>query len=208
MVIVDAPEPIFGLAVTGIVNKTRVKRNDMAQAACKLYLTKPLGIGILTTAQKKKKLKVIHQDIAIDSMCRLNTIGTELANMPEVKALTDVTGFGLMGHLAEMCESSHVNAVINYSSVPQFDGVADYMKLGCIPGGTQRNFDSYGHKIAPLNELHKNLLCDPQTSGGLLIAVEDQATDKLEALLHTHDIEVHEIGHIIERHSDYYIQVV
>ncbi len=205
---IDAPEPIFGLAVTGIVNKSLVKKNNTAQSGCKLYLTKPLGVGILTTAQKKKKLKVVHQDVAKDSMCRLNIIGAEVAIMPEVKALTDVTGFGLMGHLAEMCEASNVNAVVDFSSVPQLDGVADYMALDCVPGGTQRNFDSYGHKLAALSEQQKNLLCDPQTSGGLLIAVEAQAESKLESLLQKHNIQVYQIGHMVERHSDFYIQVI
>jgi len=205
---IDAPEPIFGLAVTGIVNKPLLKKNNTAKAGCKLYLTKPLGTGILTTAQKKKKLKAVHQDIARDSMCSLNTIGTEVANMPEVKALTDVTGFGLMGHLAEMCEASNVNAVIDFFRVPQLDGVAEYMALDCVPGGTKRNFDSYGHKLAPFSDQQKNILCDPQTSGGLLIAVEAQAEFKFEALLQKHDINIHAIGHLIERHSDFYIQVL
>lgn len=205
---IDAPEPIFGLAVTGIVNVSLVKKNNTAQAGCKLYLTKPLGVGILTTAQKNKKLKAAHQDVARDSMCRLNTIGAVVADMPEVKALTDVTGFGLMGHLAEMCEASDVNAVIDFSSVPQLEGVAEYMQLDCVPGGTQRNFDSYGHKIAPLTDWQKNLLCDPQTSGGLLIAVEAQAESKLEAFLQQHGVDVHAIGHLTERHSDFYIQVI
>ncbi len=205
---IDAPEPIFGLAVTGIVDKSLVKKNNTAQAGCKLYLTKPLGIGILSTAQKKQRLKSVHQNIARDSMCRLNSIGAEIARMPEVKALTDVTGFGLLGHLAEMCEASEVNAVIEFSRIPQLDGVADYMALDCVPGGTVRNFNSYGHKIAPINDEQKNLLCDPQTSGGLLIAVEPQAEHELEALLKEHDVSVHPIGHLVERHNDFYIQVV
>lgn len=205
---IDAPEPVFGLAVTGIVNKSQLKKNNTAEAGCKLYLTKPLGTGILTTAQKKKKLKAVHQDIAKDSMCRLNTIGAEVAKLPEVKALTDVTGFGLMGHLAEMCEASDVNAVVDFVSVPQLDGVAEYMLLDCVPGGTQRNFDSYGHKLAPFTDGQKNLLCDPQTSGGLLIAVEAQAESEFEALLQKHDIQVHSIGYLVERHSDFYIQVI
>ncbi len=205
---IDAPEPIFGLAVTGIVEKSLLKKNNTAKAGCALYLSKPLGIGILTTAQKKQKLKTVHQNIARDSMCRLNSIGSDIARMPEVKALTDVTGFGLLGHLAEMCEASEVSAVIDYSRIPQLDGVADYMELGCIPGGTVRNFDSYGHKIAPISETQKNLLCDPQTSGGLLIAVDAQAESKLETLLKEHDIGVHPIGHLIKRRDDFYIQVI
>ena len=205
---IDAPEPIFGLAVTGIVNKSQLKKNNTAEAGCKLYLTKPLGTGILTAAQKKKKLKAVHQDIAKDSMCRLNAIGAEVANLPEVKALTDVTGFGLMGHLAEMCEASDVNAVVDFASVPQLEGVAEYMLLDCVPGGTQRNFDSYGHKIAPFTDEQKNLLCDPQTSGGLLIAVEAQAESEFEGFLQKHDIQVHSIGYLVERHSDFFIQVI
>lgn len=205
---IDAPEPIFGLAVTGIVKKSLLKKNNTAQAGCKLYLTKPLGTGILTTAQKKNKLKPSHQHVARDSMCRLNTIGFEIANMPQVKALTDVTGFGLLGHLSEMCEASQVNAIIDFSTVPMLEGVPEYMAMGCSPGGTQRNFDSYGHKISPLSEQHKNLLCDPQTSGGLLIAVEAQGEEELTALLQKHHIDTHVIGHLIERQNDFYIQVI
>ena len=106
---IDAPEPIFGLAVTGLVDNQHLKRNNQAQAGCKLYLTKPLGIGILTTAQKKKLLKPEHQRIAPETMCHLNTIGAEFAKLPGVTAMTDVTGFGLMGHLVEMCEGSHLS---------------------------------------------------------------------------------------------------
>ena len=131
---IDAPEPIFGLAVTGIINKSLVNKNNTAKAACKLYLTKPLGVGILATAQKQKKLKDKHKNIARDSMCLLNKIGAEVAIMPEVKALTDITGFGLLGHLSEMCEGSDVNAVIEFSKIPQLEGVKEYLELGCVPG--------------------------------------------------------------------------
>ena len=205
---IDAPEPIFGLAVTGIVNKSLVKQNNTAHAACKLYLTKPLGVGILATAQKQKKLKDCHKNTARDSMCLLNKIGTEVANMTEVKALTDVTGFGLLGHLSEMCEGSNLNAVIEFSKVPQLEGVDDYLELGCIPGGSTRNYESYGHKIAPISEQHKQILCDPQTSGGLLIAVQPDASEKLENLLTEHNIAIHQIGYLTERQEDYFIEVI
>ena len=205
---IDAPEPIFGLAVTGIVKKSLVKKNNTAQAGCQLYLTKPLGTGILTTAQKQKKLKIIHQDIARDSMCLLNTIGAEVAVLSGVKSLTDITGFGLLGHLSEMCEASDVNAIIDSSKIPLFDGVDDYLVQGCIPGGTLRNFDSYGHKIAPLNDRQKHILCDPQTSGGLLIAVEEIAKPELEKLFQKHNIKAHLIGHMAERQEGYYINVI
>ena len=100
---IDAPEPIFGLAVTGQVENQYLKRNSEGTAGCKLYLTKPLGIGILTTAEKKKLLKPEHMRIAPEMMCQLNSVGEQFAKLPAVKAMTDVTGFGLMGHLTELC---------------------------------------------------------------------------------------------------------
>lgn len=169
---IDAPEPIFGLAVTGVVDRQHLKRNDTATAGCRLYLTKPLGIGILTTAEKKSKLRPQDVGVARDWMCTLNTPGSRFGKLAEVAAMTDVTGFGLLGHLVEMAEGSGLTARIDYAAVPRLAGVSHYLAEGCAPGGTQRNFDSYGHKIAPLaQEEQRLLLCDPQTSGGLLVAV-------------------------------------
>ena len=169
---IDAPEPIFGLAVTGVVDRQHLKRNDTATAGCRLYLTKPLGIGILTTAEKKSKLRPEDVGVARDWMCTLNTPGSRFGKLTGVAAMTDVTGFGLLGHLVEMAEGSGLTARIDYAAVPRLAGVSHYLAEGCAPGGTQRNFDSYGHKIAPLaQEEQRLLLCDPQTSGGLLVAV-------------------------------------
>ena len=169
---IDAPEPIFGLAVTGVVDRQHLKRNDTATAGCRLYLTKPLGIGILTTAEKKSKLRPEDVGVARDWMCTLNTPGSRFGKLAGVAAMTDVTGFGLLGHLVEMAEGSGLTARIDYAAVPRLAGVSHYLAEGCAPGGTQRNFDSYGHKIAPLaQEEQRLLLCDPQTSGGLLVAV-------------------------------------
>jgi selenide,water dikinase len=168
---IDSPEPIFGLAVTGIVENHRLKRNDQARPGCKLYLTKPLGIGILTTAQKQKKLAPEHCRIAPDTMCRLNKIGTELATLPGVTAMTDVTGFGLAGHLLEICRGSKVTAQVEFAKIPLLPHVEAYLAMGCSPGGAQRNFESYGEQIAPMEEQQRQILCDPQTSGGLLVAV-------------------------------------
>ncbi len=169
---IDAPEPIFGLAVTGVVDKRHLKRNDTAAAGCRLYLTKPLGIGILTTAEKKSKLRAEDVGVARDWMCTLNTPGSRFGKLPGVAAMTDVTGFGLLGHLVEMADGSGLTAQIDYAAVPRLAGVSHYLAEGCAPGGTLRNFESYGEKIAPLaNEEQKLLLCDPQTSGGLLVAV-------------------------------------
>jgi len=182
---IDAPEPIFGLAVTGLVNNEYLKRNNQARAGCALYLTKPLGIGILTTAQKKKLLKSEHERIAPDTMCQLNRVGAAFGALPGVAAMTDVTGFGLMGHLTEMCEGSNVTAVIDYQAVPKLAEVETYLAMGCSPGGAQRNFDSYGHKLGAMSEVQRSILCDPQTSGGLLVAVTVEGQSEF---LHTAEL--------------------
>ncbi|MEK6477813.1 selenide, water dikinase SelD [Catalinimonas sp. 4WD22] len=174
---IDSPEPIFGLAVTGRIKIEHLKKNDSAIPGCKLFLTKPLGVGILTTAQKKGIVK--EQDLAIarNSMLTLNNAGEKFAQLPYVKAMTDVTGFGLLGHLSEICEGSGVSAIVESKLVPRFDVVEQYIAQKSMPGGTQRNFDSYSDKISPLTDEQKALLCDPQTSGGLLVAVEVEQED-------------------------------
>ncbi|MCJ8168898.1 selenide, water dikinase SelD [Atopomonas sediminilitoris] len=171
---IDAPEPIFGLAVTGVVDKTELKRNDTASAGCRLYLTKPLGIGILTTAEKKGKLRAEDVGHARDWMCTLNKPGAVFAKLAGVKAMTDVTGFGLLGHLVEMAEGAGLTAELNYAAVPYLPSVPYYLEQGCVPGGTLRNYDSYGHKVGAISAAQQQLLCDPQTSGGLLVAVSEE----------------------------------
>ena len=168
---IDAPEPIFGLAVTGLVEKRHMKRNDTAQAGCRLYLSKPLGVGILTTAEKRGALEPAHVNVARDCMTQLNKVGAHFGQLPQVLAMTDVTGFGLLGHLVEMADGSGLTAELDASAVPVLPGVSQYLTAGCIPGGTLRNFESYGARISALSDDQKHLLCDPQTSGGLLVAV-------------------------------------
>ncbi|MDP3516199.1 MAG: selenide, water dikinase SelD [Pseudohongiella sp.] len=180
---IDCPEPVFGLAVTGIVAKDQLKQNNTAEAGCLLYLSKPLGVGVLTTAQKQGKLKPEHEFMARDVMCQLNTPGMVLSAMKDITAMTDVTGFALMGHLLEMCEGSGLDAELDLSAVPVLAPVPDYIAQGCVPGGTHRNFDSYGHKLGLLDAAQKALLCDPQTSGGLLMAVRPAARVDFERAL-------------------------
>lgn len=196
---IDSPEPIFGLAVTGQVAKAHLKQNNTAEAECLLYLTKPLGVGVLTTAQKQKKLRPEHDGLAIKTMCRLNSVGAKLGPMPGVKAVTDVTGFALLGHLLEMCEGSGVQAELVLDAIPVLEPVPGYIAQGCVPGGTGRNFASYGHKVASLNDFQKALLCDPQTSGGLLIAVAPDSAVALETVLRDAGIEPHCIGRLHAR---------
>lgn len=193
---IDTPEPIFGLAVTGQVAREHLKQNNTATAGCSLYLTKPLGVGVLTTAQKQKKLALAHSQLALEVMCQLNKLGAQAAHMPEVKAITDVTGFGLLGHLLEMCEGSDVDAVLNYAAIPVLEPVIDYIAQGCVPGGTQRNFDSYGHKVSALSDEQRAILCDPQTSGGLLIAVDSARRQPLEALFADAGLDLAPIGEL------------
>lgn len=198
---IDAPEPIFGLAVTGVVDKRHMKRNDTATAGCRLYLTKPLGIGILTTAEKKCKLREQDRHLARDWMCTLNRPGSRFGKLAGVHAMTDVTGFGLLGHLVEMADGSGLTARIRYDAVPRLPGVEHYLAEGCIPGGTLRNFDSYGERIAPLDEARRHLLCDPQTSGGLLVAVAPEGEAEFLAVARELGLDLAPIGELAERQS-------
>lgn len=191
---IDAPEPMFGLAVTGVVENRHLKKNNSATPGCHLFLTKPLGIGILSTAQKKKLLEDEHQRIAPETMCQLNKIGSRIAQIDGVEALTDVTGFGLLGHLTEICEGSGISAVLDYAAVPKLPHVLDYLAKGCSPGGAQRNFDSYGHKINQLDDEQRAILCDPQTSGGLLVAVHTDAVDAFLAVTSEAGLSLEVIG--------------
>ena len=191
---IDAPEPIFGLAVTGLVENKRLKRNDQARPGGKLYLTKPLGIGILSTAQKQKKLAPEHARIAPETMCQLNDLGVEIAALPGVTAMTDVTGFGLLGHLLEICRGSGTGALVQFDAVPRLPYVEDYLALGCSPGGAQRNFDSYGAEVSALTPLQQQLLCDPQTSGGLLVAVAPEAEADFQNITQNAGLRLSPIG--------------
>ncbi|MDG6773915.1 selenide, water dikinase SelD [Thiomicrorhabdus sp. ZW0627] len=199
---IDAPEPIFGLAVTGVVDNQHLKRNASAETGCELFLSKPIGIGILTTAQKQKKIQSQHLDMAIEAMTTLNKAGSEFAKIPGVTALTDVTGFGVLGHLIEICEGSDIAARIEFDKVPILPNVLDYLAQGCTPGGTGRNFESYGHKVAPtITETQKMILCDPQTSGGLLAAVRPEAVERFKEVAAQFGLELEPIGKTVETTS-------
>lgn len=204
---IDAPEPIFGLAVTGLVENSRLKRNDTATEGCRLYLSKPLGIGILTTALKQGKLRPQHARLAPDAMCQLNSFGIQAAALQGVRAMTDVTGFGLLGHLLEMCEGSGLAARLDYAAIPRFEAVEDYLALGCSPGGAERNFASYGHKAGPMSQTQRQLLCDPQTSGGLLMAIEPWQEAELIALAKAQGIELKPIGELVEKKGGELVEI-
>ncbi|MEM9987402.1 MAG: selenide, water dikinase SelD [Bacteroidota bacterium] len=196
---IDSPEPIFGLAVTGRVAIDRLKRNGGAKVGDKLYLTKRLGVGILSTAQKKGQLDPDHGALALKSMTTLNQVGERLSRHSFVHAMTDVTGFGLLGHLSEMCESSGLTAEIQFEKVPSFSVLPSYIRNKNIPGGTQRNYDSYHHKICPITEEQKHILCDPQTSGGLLIAVDPAFEATFKEITSEFGLRLQSFGFMIEK---------
>jgi selenide,water dikinase len=196
---IDSPEPIFGLAVTGRVDQDKLKKNNGAEVGCQLFLTKPLGVGILSTAQKKKKLKPEHKNMARDNMVILNRVGEHFAELPYVKAMTDVTGFGLLGHLSEMCEASQTSARLSFSDIPflNIDILDAYLEEDCIPGGTHRNWASFSHHIAPLSDRQRYLLCDPQTSGGLLVAVDPSGVNEFLQLASEYHLSLKSFGEMI-----------
>jgi selenide,water dikinase len=186
---IDSPEPIFGLAVNGIVPVQNIKQNNLAQEGDLLFLTKPLGVGILTTAQKKGLLKEVHKGIAAKQMMQLNKVGEALGQTKAVTAMTDVTGFGLLGHLVEMAEGSGLSAVVDFDKVQLISAdMMDYIDQKCVPGGTNRNWDSYGDKIGIVTDYQKAILADPQTSGGLLFSVKENAVEEIRQLLQLHGL--------------------
>ncbi len=180
---IDCPEPIFGLAVTGTVLRQHLKRNDGAQRGDHLILTKPLGIGIHATAEKQGKLKPDHAGLAAGVMCQANSVGPLLAEIDGVNALTDVTGFGLAGHLLEMCDGAQLDATIDTAFIPELPDLDHYIGAGCVPGGTTRNLSASGDRLPQLSPREQSVLCDPQTSGGLLISMTAQALPAVQRLL-------------------------
>jgi len=194
---IDAPEPIFGLAVTGMIEQSRIRSNNLAKAGDELYLTKPLGVGILTTAQKRGVLQDQDMHAVRKVMLELNDIGAELSALDAVHSMTDVTGFGLLGHLIEMCEASGVSADVHFERVPQLGRLSRYLAQGCVPGGTARNFESYGDKVSPITDEQRVILCDPQTSGGLLVSVDSQSREAFLDVTRRRGLEVNAFGQMI-----------
>ncbi len=182
---IDSVEPIYGLAAIGLVHPRDVKRNASARVGDVLLLGKPLGVGVLSAAFKKAQLGEAEYRTLIDTTTRLNRAGPDLAKLPGVHAMTDVTGFGLLGHLLEMCRGAGLAARISTSQVPVLDNVLALAAAGCVTGASARNWTSYGTHIQideQLDATRRALLCDPQTSGGLLIAC---APDTLPTALDT-----------------------
>jgi selenide,water dikinase len=177
---IDSVEPIYGLVAIGIVDPRNVKKNAGARGGDKLILGKPIGVGVYSAALKKEKLPPEGYKTMIASTTQLNTPGMVFGAMPGVRALTDVTGFGLLGHLLEICRASNVGAEIEFARVPLHPGVLDLARAGFITGASARNFAGYGKDVVlppDFGAAEQGLLTDPQTSGGLLVACAPEAVD-------------------------------
>lgn len=202
---IDSAEPMFGLAVTGLVNIDNLKRNNTAMEGDWLFLTKPLGVGILSTAIKRGQIKPEHISVAISLMTQLNKAGESLGQLPGVTAMTDVTGFGVLGHLIEMAEGAGLTAEIQYSSLPVAEGVREYLAQRIVPDATFRNWNSYSTKVGfekGVNVMEAfSLLPDPQTNGGLLFSVRDSSVPEVISLLKALQLEAHTnpVGRMVSR---------
>ena len=184
---IDAPEPIYGLVALGLVHPEKVKRNDRAQPGDVLILGKPLGVGVLSAALKKGQLDDAGYRQMIAHTTRLNSVGPMLGELNGVHAMTDVTGFGLLGHLLEVCRGSGLGADLAFRDIPLIEIAADLASQGLATGAAARNWDSYGLAVEleeGLPEWQRKLLCDPQTSGGLLVACDPGSADEVLALFH------------------------
>ena len=187
---IDTLEPIYGLVGIGVVHPDRVKRNNQAQAGDVLILSKPLGVGMLSAALKKGTLSAEGYADMVRWTTKLNTPGIALSALPQVHAMTDVTGFGLAGHLLEICRGSSLTAHVDFDAVPVIPLAAEIAQSGTATGASARNWDGYGSSVVlpdGFTQWKQNLLSDPQTSGGLLIACAPEAAAQVLALLHAED---------------------
>lgn len=204
---IAAKDPIFGLSVNGIIHPHKIKTNRGAKAGDIIYLTKPIGVGVLATAIKRQKIQEQDYIKLIDTACRLNTIGETLGNHEEVHAMTDVTGFGLLGHLIEMCEGANLSAEIELAYVPLIEGIQDYINQFIFPDNTYRNWNAYSSKTKGVVGMNLVKLCDPQTSGGIMIAVDPTSQKWFEEAMSLQNQVIWKIGRFKEK-DDFTVEVI
>ena len=193
---VDTLEPLFGLAVTGAVKKEQIKKNNTIKANDILYLTKPLGIGVLSTALKRGLLNDLQYKILIEQTTTLNVIGEKLGKLPFVNAVTDVTGFGFAGHLLEMLANTNYSATIIKQSLPIMEESKDFVKQFVFPDNTTRNYNDQAKQIAGMTDLDFIFYCDPQTSGGLLFSVSASHELEMDSFLNSQNQYFAKVGTI------------
>jgi selenide,water dikinase len=198
---IDSPEPFFGLAVTGVVNEQDILRNDTAREGDVLLLTKPLGTGILAAAMKRGKLLPEHEEGLTGNLVSVNTAGAELPAVDGVHAVTDITGFGLLGHLVEMTEGSGLSAEIDYNALPLLAGTEAYAAQFIFPDNTYRNWHAVEKKVSGITGPAFITLCDPQTNGGLLIAADPASVPALREIIvrHRPGMPVEPVGKMVPR---------
>lgn len=202
---IDAPEPIFGLSVNGLISTQKIKRNDTAREGDWLLITKPIGTGILSTAQKRSVINEEHVPLMIEQMSQLNKVGTLLADLKHVTAMTDITGFGLLGHVVEMTNGAGLSAELYYSKVPVMKGAREYLQQRIVPDATYRNWNAYSSQTAfdkGVNVMEAfNLLPDPQTNGGILFSVNEEGLNEVQQLLKQNNLSefVQPIGRMIKK---------
>jgi selenide,water dikinase len=181
---IDAPEPIYGLVAVGVAHPDHIKRNDRAQAGDVLILGKPLGVGVLSAALKKNELDADGYRQMVETTTQLNRVGGTLGGMSGVHAMTDVTGFALLGHLLEVCRGSRMGAELDFDALPFLPTALRLAEQGYATGAADRNWTSYGAEVdlpQGFPEWRRKLLCDPQTSGGLLVACAPGEQDRVLA---------------------------
>lgn len=205
---IEAPEPFFGLSVTGTVRTDHIKRNHTGQAGDLVLLTKPIGSGVLTTALKRGLLAADHLDGLVSHLTQLNQVGAELGSLEAVTAMTDVTGFGLLGHLSELTAGGGTGVELHYGKVPRMQGVPEYLRQQVMPDATSRNWARYGGQVQfaeGVDVLDAYLtLSDPQTNGGLLLTVRPEQLAEVVAVLTAAGLSAHTepIGRLTEGPAD------
>lgn len=191
---IAAKDPIFGLSVNGIIHPDHIKTNKGAREGDFIYITKPLGIGVLATALKRDKINAEDYSKMIQYATQINTIGKDFGVLKYVHAMTDVTGFGILGHLVEMAEGAELTATIQGNSLPLIDGVPDYISQFIFPDNTYRNWNAYSGKSEGIIGMELVKFCDPQTNGGLLVAVDPKSQKVFESVLEQHQQKAWLIG--------------
>lgn len=199
---IDAPEPFFGLCVTGTITKNHIKRNNSAKAGDSIFLTKPIGTGIFSTALKRGLLDMADYPAFFKNASTLNSIGANLGQWMYVNAMTDITGFGLLGHLVEICEGSGVSAEIQISKVPLLPNLKKYTDAFCVPDNTYRNWNAIEKKIQGITPESFITFNDPQTNGGLLITIDSQHRDSFVLEMQKQpNFQVFEIGMMLPKND-------
>jgi len=191
---IAAKDPIFGMSVTGYIHPDKIKRNSGAQEGDLIYITKPIGIGVLATALKREKITEEAYDRLIQYTCQLNSIGEKLAGKDYIHAMTDVTGFGLLGHLIEMAEGANLSAEIISNDIPLIKGAQEFISQFIFPDNTYRNWNAYSTKTEGVGGTDFVKFNDPQTSGGLLLAVNPVALSEFESFMKDNKSEYYQLG--------------